>query len=67
MVSVGEKSGELEQMLQRIAEAYDEEIEVVTERFTTVLEPIMIVCLATVVGFIVYSIVLPILQVSSMG
>jgi general secretion pathway protein F len=67
MVSVGEKSGELEQMLDRVAESYDEEIEVVTERFTTVLEPVMIVCLATVVGFIVYSIVLPILQVGSMG
>ncbi len=67
MVSVGEKSGELEQMLDRIASAYDEEIEVVTERFTTVLEPIMIICLATVVGFIVYSIVLPILQVGAIG
>lgn len=67
MVSVGEKSGELEQMLDRIAAAYDEEIEVVTERFTTVLEPLMIVCLAGVVGFIVYSIVLPILQLGSGG
>ncbi len=67
MVSVGEKSGELEVMLQRIAESYDEEIEVVTERFTTVLEPLMIVLLATVVGFIVYSIVLPILEISSMA
>ncbi|MFT5286972.1 MAG: general secretion pathway protein F [Planctomycetota bacterium] len=67
MVSVGEKSGELEVMLKRIAESYDEEIEVVTERFTTVLEPIMIVVLATVVGFIVYSIVLPILDISSVA
>ncbi len=67
MVSVGEKSGELEQMLDRLAEAYDEEIEVVTERFTTILEPVMIVCLAAVVGYIVYSIVLPILQVGSIG
>jgi general secretion pathway protein F len=65
MVAVGEKSGELEQMLDRIADAYDEEIEVVTQRLTTILEPIMIVCLATLVGFIVYSIILPILQVSN--
>ncbi|MEX1024345.1 MAG: type II secretion system F family protein [Planctomycetota bacterium] len=67
MVSVGEQSGELEQMLDRIAEAYDEEIEVVTERATTILEPLMIVALAVVVGFIVWAIVLPILQVGSIG
>jgi len=63
MVAVGEQSGELEQMLDRIAIAYDEEINVATERLTTLLEPIMIVFLAVVVGFIVYAIVLPILQV----
>jgi len=62
MVAVGEQSGELEQMLDRIAIAYDEEIEIATDRMTSVLEPIMIVGLAVVVGFIVVSIVLPILQ-----
>jgi len=67
MVAVGEKSGELEQMLDRIADAYDEEIEVVAARLTSVLEPIMIVFLAVVVGFIVYSIILPILQLSNVG
>lgn len=63
MVSVGEQSGEIEQMLDRIASAYDEEIEIATDRMTSVLEPIMIICLAVVVGYIVVSIVLPILQV----
>ncbi len=62
MVAVGEASGELEQMLDRVADAYDEEIEVVTERVTVVLEPIMIVVLAVVVGYIVWSIILPILE-----
>ena len=65
MVSVGEQSGELETMLDRIADAYDEEVEVVTERVLTVLEPIMIIVLAVVVGYIVVSIILPILQVGS--
>ena len=65
MVAVGEQSGKLEEMLDNIANAYDEEIEVVTERITTVLEPIMIIFLAVVVGFIVWSIVLPILQVGN--
>ena len=63
MVAVGEQSGELEQMLDRIADAYDEEIDVVTERVTSVLEPIMIIFLAGIVGYIVWAIVLPILQV----
>lgn len=65
MVSVGEQSGELEQMLDRIAVSYDEEIEVATERMTAMLEPIMIMALAIVVGYIVVSIVLPILQVGN--
>jgi len=63
MVNVGEQSGELEQMLDRVANAYDEEIDIATERLTSVLEPIMIVVLAAVVGYIVVSIVLPILQI----
>ncbi len=67
MVAVGEQSGQLEEMLDRIADSYDEEIEVVTERVTALLEPIMIVALASVVGFIVYSIILPILQVSNIA
>ncbi|MCZ6598320.1 MAG: type II secretion system inner membrane protein GspF [Planctomycetota bacterium] len=65
MVAVGEASGELEQMLDRIADSYDEEIDVSTERVTTLLEPLMIIFLATVVGFIVWSIILPILKVGS--
>jgi general secretion pathway protein F len=63
MVAVGEQSGELEQMLDRVAVAYDDEIDVATERMTSVIEPIMIVVLAAVVGYIVVSIVLPILQI----
>ncbi len=66
MVSVGEQSGELEQMLDRVAIAYDEEIDIATERMTAVIEPIMIIFLAVVVGYIVVSIVLPILQIGQM-
>ncbi len=67
MVAVGEQSGQLEEMLDRIADAFDEEIDVVTERVTTLLEPLMIIVLAVVVGFIVYAIVLPILSVGTIG
>ncbi len=66
MVSVGEQSGELEQMLDRVASAYDEEINVVTERLTALLEPIMIVVLAAVVGYIVFAIVQPILEIGQL-
>lgn len=66
MVSVGEQSGELEQMLDRVGAAYDEEIDIATERLTAVLEPILIIILAAVVGYIVISIVLPILKVGQM-
>ncbi|HKX46624.1 MAG TPA: type II secretion system F family protein, partial [Planctomycetota bacterium] len=65
MVAVGEQSGELETMLDRISDAFDEEIDVTTQRVTTVLEPLMIVFLAVIVGFIVISIILPILQVGA--
>jgi general secretion pathway protein F len=65
MVAVGEQSGELETMLDRIADAYDEEVEVVSERVLSVMEPVMIVALAVVVGFIVLSIIQPILQVGA--
>ncbi len=67
MVSIGEQSGELEQMLDRVAIAYDEEIDIATERMTSVIEPIMIIVLAVVVGYIVISIVLPILQIGQFG
>ncbi len=65
MVAVGEQSGELEQMLDRIANSYDEEIDVVTDRLTSLLEPIMIVCLAVMVGYIVYAIIQPILEIGN--
>lgn len=67
MVAVGEQSGELEQMLDRIAIAYDEELEVAAERFTTLLEPIMIIFLAGVVGYIVFAIVVPILDIGQVS
>jgi len=63
MVAVGEQSGEVEQMLDRIATAYDEEIEIAADRFTSLLEPLMILFLAVVVGYIVFAIVQPILEI----
>jgi len=65
MVAVGEQTGQLEEMLERVAQAYEEEIETSTTRALAVLEPMLIVCLAFVVGFIVISVMLPILETST--
>ncbi|MHC4932614.1 MAG: type II secretion system F family protein [Planctomycetota bacterium] len=65
MVAVGEQTGQLEEMLDRVAEAYEEEIESTTTRAMAVLEPTLIVLLACVVGFIVIAVMLPILQAST--
>ena len=65
MIAVGEESGRLEELLKRIAESYDEEVEIAAQKMTALLEPMMIVVMAVIVGFIVLSILLPILQVSN--
>jgi len=65
MISIGEQTGQLEEMLERIAEAYDEELEVATTKFTALLEPILIVAMALVVGFIVMAVLLPIMDIGT--
>jgi general secretion pathway protein F len=65
MVAVGEQTGQLEEMLDRVAEAYEEEIDTSTTRALAVLEPMMIVGLAFVVGFIVIAVMLPIISTST--
>jgi general secretion pathway protein F len=66
MISVGERSGQLEQMLTDVANTYDREASTAIGRATAVLEPVMIVLMAVVVGFIVFSIMTPILQMNQM-
>lgn len=66
MIAVGEESGRLEELLKKIAQAYDEEVEVAAQKLTALLEPLMIILMAGVVGFIVMAIMLPILQMSNL-
>ncbi len=63
MVSIGEQSGQLEEILDRISESYDEEIELTVQKVTSMIEPILIIFLALGVGFVVVSILLPILEI----
>lgn len=62
MVGVGEQAGNLEEMLERIAATYDEEVDLATQKLTSVIEPVIIVLLATIVAGIVVAIVMPLLQ-----
>ncbi|AQT69637.1 General secretion pathway protein F [Anaerohalosphaera lusitana] len=65
MVTVGEKSGELEQMLMSISQNLESNSDVVIERLSAALEPVIIVGLVIVVGLVVFATILPILQYSS--
>jgi general secretion pathway protein F len=66
MIAVGEKSGEMEEMLRRIGQIYDGEVDRVITRFTSLLEPVMIVVMGVVVLFIVVAILLPIFEMGQM-
>jgi type IV pilus assembly protein PilC len=63
MIDVGEQTGALPEMLQRIADNYEEEVDNAVSAMTALLEPIMIVILAVVVGSIVIAMYLPILKI----
>jgi len=62
MVDVGEETGELDTMLYKIADNYDEEVSVMTEGLTKLIEPLLIVFLGVAVGFIVISLFMPLVS-----
>jgi general secretion pathway protein F len=66
MISVGEHSGELENMLNKIADIYEGETEAQIMAMTALLEPVMILTMAVSVAFIVFSILLPIFEINQM-
>lgn len=65
MVAIGEKSGQLEDMLVNVADSYESQVNVRIGALTSLLEPIMIVIMACGVGFVAFSILMPILQMNS--
>jgi general secretion pathway protein F len=65
MVAIGEKSGQLEDMLVNVADSYEAQVNVRIGAMTSLLEPIMIVVMAGGVGFVAFSILMPILQMNS--
>lgn len=67
MISIGEKTGELPDMLRNVADSYEEQVNVRIEGMTALLEPAMIIGMGGVVGFIVFSIFVPLLEISNIG
>jgi len=65
MVAVGEKSGELEKMLKSISDNLEASSDVVIERLSAAVEPLIIIIMAAVIGVIAYATILPILEVSA--
>lgn len=65
MIHIGEESGAIEEMLSKTADYYDEEFETAVGKMVSLLEPIMIIFMGTVVGFIVISIMMPMFEMSS--
>jgi type IV pilus assembly protein PilC len=63
MVDVGEETGQLPEMLLKIAEVYDDEVDNAVEGLTSLLEPIMIVLLALIVGTIVIALFMPLISI----
>ena len=61
MIQVGEETGQLPEMLNRVADIYDEEVDNAVTALTSIIEPVLIVFLAVVVGAIVLAMFLPLI------
>jgi general secretion pathway protein F len=67
MVAIGERSGSLEEMLGNVADAYEDQVETTVGALTSLMEPLMIVLMGLVVTFIVFSVLMPILQINTLA
>ncbi|TMA45776.1 MAG: type II secretion system protein GspF [Deltaproteobacteria bacterium] len=65
MIAIGERSGQLEEMLQNVAKSYEAQVEMRVGALTSLLEPVMIVAMGGGVAFIVFSILMPIMQLNT--
>ncbi|MAB90519.1 MAG: type II secretion system protein GspF [Planctomycetes bacterium] len=66
MIATGEQSGQLEELLETVSDAYDEEIDMSISKLISVLEPVIIIILAGVVLFVVAAIMIPLIQMGSL-
>ncbi len=63
MITIGEETGQLDSMLEKVAVFYEREVDAAVESLTAAIEPIMIVVLGFIVGFIVIAMFLPLIGV----
>ena len=66
MISIGEKSGEIEKMLLKVAEFYDDQVDRAVEGLTSIIEPVIIGFLGIVIGFIVIALFMPIMNITQL-
>ena len=62
MIDVGEETGDLEKMLMKVADTYDDEVDVAVSAMVSMLEPMMIIFMGLTVGFIVISLFMPLIE-----
>ncbi len=67
MINIGEKTGELENMLSQVSDAYDFQVKTQVDGLTSLLTPVMLVVMGLVVGIIVFAIMIPIIELSQIG
>lgn len=67
MISIGEKTGELENMLTQVSDSYDFQVKTSIDGLTAMLEPMMIIIMGCVIGVIVFSIMIPMFELSSIA
>lgn len=60
MTGIGEETGNMEEMLAKLADYYDEEVEITTQSVLAALEPLIIVLMALIVGTLVIAVIMPI-------
>ena len=66
MVAIGERTGELEQMLTSVADAYEEQVEATMAALTSLLAPLMILVMGSVIFFVALGLLLPMANISQM-
>lgn len=64
MIKVGEETAKIDQIIIKVADFYDEEVDGAVSAINKIIEPVIIVTMAVIVGFIAYAIMSPIMQLS---
>jgi type IV pilus assembly protein PilC len=67
MVEVGESTGALQEMLNSLADFYDEEIETEVARFITLVEPVLLVVMGVIIAFVVLALYMPLIELTSLA